>query len=216
MPGSAGVRAGGRPPQKRPSSPGWARRDRCSGSCSSLAGSILLDPLRVRSFESGDARAADAGTAAVMLVIGGDVPDRGVQPDGVVLAADPGELGIEGGRVGDASGQVRPVALQMAEERLDVRLVGRGAGPTVVLGDRSGSQGRLPAPSSHRTVLTLFVYGSSGRRVINPAAGRFTTSIYHHNASCGGTGATMCWCARWCKSTRAMSPRSRKNARLRP
>jgi hypothetical protein len=34
------------------------------------------------------------------------------------------------------AGEVRPVALQVAEEALDVRLVGRGAGPAVVLGDR--------------------------------------------------------------------------------
>jgi hypothetical protein len=36
-----------------------------------------------------------------MLVIGGDVPDRGVQADGVVLGADPVKLGVESGRVGD-------------------------------------------------------------------------------------------------------------------
>jgi hypothetical protein len=46
-----------------------------------------------------------------MLVIGGDVPDRGVQADGVVLGADTSELGIEGGGVGDL-GEVRPVTLQ--------------------------------------------------------------------------------------------------------
>lgn len=39
-----------------------------------------------------------------------------------VLAADPGELCVED--------------LEVAEEALDVRLVGRGAGPAVVLGDR--------------------------------------------------------------------------------
>ncbi len=41
-----------------------------------------------------------------------------------------------------------------------------------------GSQGRLPAPSSHRTGLALIASGSSGRRVVNPAAGRFTTSTF--------------------------------------
>ena len=99
MPGSAGVRAGGRPPQKRPSSPGERGRGRCSGGCSFLVGSILLDPLGAGAAQPGGAGAADRRAAAVMLVIGGDVADRGVQPDGVVLAADPGELGIEGGRV---------------------------------------------------------------------------------------------------------------------
>jgi hypothetical protein len=45
-----------------------------------------------------------------MLVVGGDVADRGVQPDRVVLASDPVKLGIERGRVADL-GEVRPVAL---------------------------------------------------------------------------------------------------------
>ncbi|HEY5248575.1 MAG TPA: integrase core domain-containing protein, partial [Dermatophilaceae bacterium] len=36
--------------------------------------------------------------------------------------------------------------------------------------------GAVTRPGSHRTVRTLFVYGSSGRRVMTPAAGRFATS----------------------------------------
>ena len=36
--------------------------------------------------------------------------------------------------------------------------------------------GAVARPGSHRTVRTLFVYGSSGRRVVTPAAGRFATS----------------------------------------
>jgi hypothetical protein len=67
----------------------------------------------------------------VMLVIGGDVRDAGVQADRVVLGADAGELGIEGGGVGDGD-QVRPVALEVAEEALDVRPVGRGSRPDAV------------------------------------------------------------------------------------
>jgi hypothetical protein len=47
-----------------------ARRDRCSAWCSSLVGSILLDPLGVRSLEAGDAGAADRRAAAVVLVFG--------------------------------------------------------------------------------------------------------------------------------------------------
>ena len=42
----------------------------------------------------------------------------------------------------------------------------------------SSSQGRLPSPSSHRTVLVLITYGSSGRGVVTPLAGRFTTPRY--------------------------------------
>ena len=49
---------------------------------------------------------------------------------------------------------------------------------------RSARRERLPSrvagavarPGSHRTVRTLLVYGSSGRRVVNPAAGRFASS----------------------------------------
>jgi len=33
--------------------------------------------------------------------------------------------------------------------------------------------GAVARPGSHRTVRTLVVYGSSGRRVMTPAAGRF-------------------------------------------
>lgn len=33
--------------------------------------------------------------------------------------------------------------------------------------------GAVARPASHRTVLVLFTHGSSGRRVVNPAAGRF-------------------------------------------
>ena len=36
--------------------------------------------------------------------------------------------------------------------------------------------GTVTRPGSHRTVRTLVVYGSSGQRVANPAAGRFATS----------------------------------------
>jgi len=41
---------------------------------------------------------------------------------------------------------------------------------------RTRVAGTVARPGSHRTVRTLFVYGSSGRQVANPAAGRFATS----------------------------------------
>ena len=69
-------------------------------------GSILLDPLAVSALESGGAGAADLWAASLVLIVGGDIADRGVQPDRVVLGADVGELGIERGRVDDA-GEVR-------------------------------------------------------------------------------------------------------------
>src|ERR1700741_4584141 len=114
VPGFRRRPAGGRPPQKRPSSPGRVRRDRCSRRVSFLVGSILLDPLRSGTAHSGVAGSTDLRAAAVMLVIGGDVPDRGVQAGRVVLGPDPGEFGVERGRIGDP-GEMRPVALQATE-----------------------------------------------------------------------------------------------------
>jgi AAA ATPase domain len=49
-------------------------------------------------------------------------------------------------------------------------------GPLVILVDDAHwarVAGAVARPGSHRTVRTLFVYGSSGRRVMTPAAGRF-------------------------------------------
>ncbi len=81
----------------------------------------------------------------------------------------------------------------------------------------SGSQGRLPAPSSHRTVLALFAHGSSGRRVVTPAVGRFATSIHPHSSvSCCGVGATISWWVRRCNATSDTSPRSAKYRLRRP
>ena len=40
-------------------------------------------------------------------------------------------------------------------------------------GYRRRVAGTVARPGSHRTVLVLFTHGSSGRRVVNPAAGRF-------------------------------------------
>ena len=50
-------------------------------------------------------------------------------------------------------------------------MFGRGVVATVVLPSRVA--GAVARPGSHGTVRTLFVYGSSGRRVMTPAAGRF-------------------------------------------
>ena len=66
-----------------------------SGAWSCLAGLILLDPLGAGALEPGGASTPDAGPAAVVLVVGGDVPDRGVQSDRVVLGPDPVKLGVE-------------------------------------------------------------------------------------------------------------------------
>ena len=52
-------------------------------------------------FEACLAGLADGFSAAVVFVVGGDVADAGVQPDGVVVDPGDGELGAQGGRVAD-------------------------------------------------------------------------------------------------------------------
>jgi len=49
----------------------------------------------------------------------------------------------------------------------------KAGGPHAAIARVAGAVAR---PGSHRTVRTLVVYGSSGRRVMTPAAGRFATS----------------------------------------
>ena len=70
-----------------------------------------------------------------MLVLWGDVADAGVEPDSVVAVADGGQLAVEVARVVELA-EVRPFVLEMPEEALDGRLVGRDAGAAVVRGDR--------------------------------------------------------------------------------
>ena len=76
----------------------------------------------------------DRVSAAVVFVIRGDVANRCVQPHGVVLLADVVELGGQLARVEDLL-QVGPLALDVAEQGLDPRLVGRGMRASEVLGD---------------------------------------------------------------------------------
>ena len=134
-----------------------------------LGRSILLDALRPCSAHPGDAGAADRRSAAVVLVIRGDVADRGVQADCVVLGADPVKLGIERGRVGDG-GEVRPVALQVAEERFDVRLVGWRSGAAVMLGDRHQRHELASVDSGHLRAVVRPCH--QDRRVLRAVVGR--------------------------------------------
>ena len=61
---------------------------------------------------------ADRVAPALVLVVGGDVADRGVQSDGVVLDLHAVELGVELAGVADLP-QVRPTALGVPEQRLN-------------------------------------------------------------------------------------------------
>jgi hypothetical protein len=78
-------------------------------------------------FEAGLAGLADGLSSSGVFVVGGDVADAGVQPDRVVVLADDGELGAQGGRVGDRE-QVRVLGLEVPVEGLDPGLVGRLSG----------------------------------------------------------------------------------------
>ena len=69
-----------------------------------------------------------------MFVIGGDVADRGVQTARCCTGRGPVELGDQIAGVSDLL-QVGPLALDVTEEGLDPRLIGRGVRAPEVLGD---------------------------------------------------------------------------------
>lgn len=85
-----------------------------------------------------------------VLVVGSDVADGGVQTDAVVLDAHPLQLDGEDLGIGDGL-QVRPLALDVAEEALYGRLIGGHGGAAEVLGD--GAQG-------HERLVTSAVMGA--------------------------------------------------------
>jgi hypothetical protein len=125
-------------------------------------------------FQPGLAGLADSFAATFVLVVGGDVADPGVQPDGVVVLADDGQLGTQGGGVADGE-QVRLFDLEVPVQRLDPGLVGRGAGPAEVLSDgaqreelprRSGGHLRPVVGDSQQDRAGVVVVGE-----IDPAVG---------------------------------------------
>ena len=91
---------------------------------------------------------ADGVAAAVVFVVGGDVADRFVQPDAVVVDPDAFEFGGEHGRVGDRR-QVWVLAFDVAPQRLDPRLVGRGRrAPKFYTAPRTGGSADSTVPAS--------------------------------------------------------------------
>ena len=82
-----------------------------------LLGSTVGDP----SFACGVRGGGLAGSlpAPVVLVVGGDVADAGVQPDAVVLGAHSGQLGFELARIANRL-QVRPLGLDVPEQGLSL------------------------------------------------------------------------------------------------
>lgn len=77
---------------------------------------------------------ADGVATPFVLVVGSDISDALVEPNGVVVAAHPFELGGKYGGVADGE-QVRVLGLDVTPQRLDPSLVGRGVGPAEVLAD---------------------------------------------------------------------------------
>ncbi len=83
-----------------------------------------------------------------MLVIRGDVTDALVQPHRVVVGPDALELGAQHGRVVDGV-QVWPLALDVAEQRLDPALVCRRVRSPEVLRDRAHDHELPRRPRGH-------------------------------------------------------------------
>jgi hypothetical protein len=96
---------------------------------------VVGDALLARAAQPVAARLADRRPAAVVLVVGGDVADAGVQAHAVVLLADGVELARQVGRIAQRA-QVRPPVLDVAEQRFDVGLIRGGTGAAVVGRDR--------------------------------------------------------------------------------
>jgi len=91
-------------------------------------GSTVFDACVSCRGEAVAAGLADGFASTVVLVVGGDVADPGVQPLGVVLLSGVVEFEGEFARVTDLL-QVRPLGLDVSEQRLDPGLVGRRATP---------------------------------------------------------------------------------------
>ena len=82
--------------------------------------------------QAGFAGLADLLTASVVLVVGGDVADPGVEPDAVVVLPNHGELGAQSDGVSDGE-EVGVLDLDGPVQRADPGLVCGRPGPTDVL-----------------------------------------------------------------------------------
>ena len=113
-----------------------------------LAKAASRDPLTAREWLR-SLTATDAELAACADVL--DFPsdaDACVRARGVVVPAGDGQLGAQGGGVSDRQ-QVRVLGLDVAVEGLDPGLVGWGAWPAEVLGDRAQRQELSSRPGGH-------------------------------------------------------------------
>jgi hypothetical protein len=88
---------------------------------------MVCEPCLAGAGEAEPAGVADRRSAAGVLVVGGDVGDAGVQAHAVVAGADGGQLAVQIAGIGELA-EVAPFVLEVPEEALDRRLVGRYAG----------------------------------------------------------------------------------------
>ena len=78
----------------------------------------MVEPSCAGSLEALPAGLADRFSSLVVFVVGGDVAERFVQPDFVVVDPDACQLCVEQRRVGDLV-EVGPFVLDVPEETLD-------------------------------------------------------------------------------------------------
>jgi hypothetical protein len=76
---------------------------------------MVLEAALPGAVEAVAAGLADGLTAAAVLVVGSDVPDRFVQPNRIVFSSHSFQFGFQDDGVGEGL-QVRPLALDVAEE----------------------------------------------------------------------------------------------------
>jgi len=139
---------------------------------------------------------ADLGAVAAVRIVGGEVADPGVQPNGVVVGADHLQFSAELVGVTDLL-QVGPLALDVAEEALDrawsVGVCGRGE----LLDDRAprqelaGRPGVIWGPLSD-TASSSGRPGSSRARSTRPSW-RAATSSMRPSASSASVNTTWTW-----------------------
>lgn len=97
------------------------------GGSSGSVGAMVGDAGGAGSGEAGPAGGSDGFSFASVFLVGGDVADAGVEPDGVVVLALDGELGAQHVDVLDEL-EVGLLDLEVPEQRLDPGLVGTAPG----------------------------------------------------------------------------------------
>jgi hypothetical protein len=146
--------------------------------------STVLDAVESCGVQSVAAVLADGLASSFVFVVGGDVADRGMQPDRVVLGADPGEFGVEFAGVGDPL-QVRVLSFHVPEQRLDPGLIGGGMRAPEALGDVTAGEELPRGVGPHlRTVQFL--------TAVKCCAATSSGSCWSRNGRCFGARGDSC------------------------